>query len=387
MKILILPTWYPNCENSNAGIFVKNQVDELSKYEKNVDITVCYLHKVKLSNFCRYLFPTVKVNKEVYTEIIINYAYLGIIERIFPYLIIKYRNSIIKKNININEFDLIHAHVTYNAGYDAYLLGKQYKKPFIITEHMGPFPFDIPLFIKSGVLTRYLVEPLVNASRVVAVSNYLANKIMSFNITRNIDIIPNIILQKDLMSSKSTNERVTFICVANLIREKGIIELLNAVKLLSLKKLEFTVQILGSGVLYDEIYHFIKVHSLQFIVYLLGSKTNNEVLEMISNADIFVLPSYQETFGVVYAEAISLGKPVIATKCGGPEDIINEINGVFCDIGDSSDLAKKMEYMYYNYQSYDAFKIKNSFMDKFSSSKICNKIFKVYNEVINQCVE
>jgi glycosyltransferase involved in cell wall biosynthesis len=252
---------------------------------------------------------------------------------------------------------------------------------------MGPFPFDIPLFIKSGVLTRYLVEPLVNASRVVAVSNYLANKIMSFNITRNIDIIPNIILQKDLMSSKSTNERVTFICVANLIREKGIIELLNAVKLLSLKKLEFTVQILGSGVLYDEIYHFIKVHSLQFIVYLLGSKTNNEVLEMISNADIFVLPSYQETFGVVYAEAISLGKPVIATKCGGPEDIINEINGVFCDIGDSSDLAKKMEYMYYNYQSYDAFKIKNSFMDKFSSSKICNKIFKVYNEVINQCVE
>ena len=53
-----------------------------------------------------------------------------------------------------------------------------------------------------------------------------------------------------------------------------------------------------------------------------GKLSREEMLPKLSYSNVFVLPSNSETFGVVYIEAMALGLPVIATKCGGPEDFL-----------------------------------------------------------------
>jgi D-inositol-3-phosphate glycosyltransferase len=60
------------------------------------------------------------------------------------------------------------------------------------------------------------------------------------------------------------------------------------------------------------------VDKVQFV----GPKPRREVASWMSAADLLVLPSVSEGFGLVLAESIACGRPVVATRCGGPEDIV-----------------------------------------------------------------
>jgi glycosyltransferase involved in cell wall biosynthesis len=52
-----------------------------------------------------------------------------------------------------------------------------------------------------------------------------------------------------------------------------------------------------------------------------------------------------ETFGVVLIEALAMGRPVIATDCGGPREIVNESNGMLVPARDNGALARAMQRM------------------------------------------
>lgn len=78
-----------------------------------------------------------------------------------------------------------------------------------------------------------------------------------------------------------------------------------------------------------------------------------KIAEQLSKSDCFVLASQSETFGVAYIEALAMGVPVIATKCGGPEGFVNENNGIMIDVDSESQLIEAMKYMYNNSDKYD----------------------------------
>jgi glycosyltransferase involved in cell wall biosynthesis len=62
-------------------------------------------------------------------------------------------------------------------------------------------------------------------------------------------------------------------------------------------------------------------------------------------ANCFVLPSHAENFGVVLIEALSTGLPVISTRCGGPEDIIDDRVGILLRPGDEDGLGEALANM------------------------------------------
>jgi glycosyltransferase involved in cell wall biosynthesis len=80
----------------------------------------------------------------------------------------------------------------------------------------------------------------------------------------------------------------------------------------------------------------------------LGS-TNEDIAKLFREASCFVLPSDEEGFGLVVTEAMASGIPIVATRCGGPEDIITDgVEGYLTPRGDPGQLARRIEDIFRN---------------------------------------
>ena len=113
-----------------------------------------------------------------------------------------------------------------------------------------------------------------------------------------------------------------------------------------------------------------------------GRYKRNEFAEKLKESDAFVLVSRDETFGIVYVEAMAAGLPVIASRCGGPEDFVNEDNGLLVDIEDIDGLAVAMQTMIDTIGNYDRKKISQYCKEHFSAEEISKQIKEVIGGVL-----
>jgi glycosyltransferase involved in cell wall biosynthesis len=86
-----------------------------------------------------------------------------------------------------------------------------------------------------------------------------------------------------------------------------------------------------------------------------------------------------ETFSVVTLEAILSGRPVIATRCGGPEAFILPENGLLIDRDDDAQLANAMQQLLRNYSFYESGKVKNSLPGDYSLKGVGETINTLYH--------
>jgi glycosyltransferase involved in cell wall biosynthesis len=139
----------------------------------------------------------------------------------------------------------------------------------------------------------------------------------------------------------------TFLLIARLLYDKGIIEYIEAIKILKKQNLPLHFQLLGKietdrglGITQEQLSHW----TAEGIVTYLG--TTNDVRPFIQKADCVVLPSYREGTPRTLLEAASMGKPLIATDVAGcRETIVEGINGFLCKVKNAQDLAEKMAKM------------------------------------------
>lgn len=89
----------------------------------------------------------------------------------------------------------------------------------------------------------------------------------------------------------------------------------------------------------------------------LGLLGHYEVKHKIATSDALVLSSNYETFGVVIIEALALGKPVVATKCGGPESIINSEVGYLVEKNSVDSMAEGLRKLYRNRHNFSQRKL------------------------------
>lgn len=124
--------------------------------------------------------------------------------------------------------------------------------------------------------------------------------------------------------------------VARLHRQKGLHELVRATELLSKQGLRVKAIVIGDGPLRNELLALVR--ELKANVILLGFQ--EDVSRFIEAADIFVLPSLWEGFGLALIEAMRSSKPVVATRVGGiPEVVQDGLTGILCPPGDPTQLA------------------------------------------------
>lgn len=141
------------------------------------------------------------------------------------------------------------------------------------------------------------------------------------------------------------NEQFTFLVISRLLYDKGIVEYVDAIKILKEKGTKASFQLLGAadpghrrGIpLYE-----IKKWTDDKLVEYLG--TTDDVLPYIYKADCVVLPSYREGTPRTLLEAASAAKPIITTDVPGCNNVVEDgINGFLCKVKNAEDLAEKME--------------------------------------------
>ena len=346
MKILHINSYF------NGSIFYKNLFDK--QVENGLEIDVYVPISNKLSGD--------KKDFGVYTRVSKNYKEY---ERYLFYL----KHNKIFKNLNktylINKFDVVHSHSLFSNGFIAYKIKQQYKIPYIVAVRNT----DVNLFFKKMFFLRNLgIKILKEAEGIIFLSESYKETVLEKYVPKEVKeslerktfVIPNGIndfwFQYKVRSKKmDNNKRVKLLYVGAINKNKNIISTIKAVEILREKGIDVEYTVVGQ-VEDEEIYKAIKRSS--YIKYI-SPKPKEELINIYRKNDIFVMPSITETFGLVYAEAMSQGLPLIYSKGQGFDKQFQE--GV---VGFSVDSTNEIQI-----------------------SEVILKILQNYNSISKNCIE
>jgi glycosyltransferase involved in cell wall biosynthesis len=203
----------------------------------------------------------------------------------------------------------------------------------------------------------------------IAVSRKLADDMERLGAGETV-VVPNLVDERFFAPGPGPRAtEPTFLFLGRLEAEKGLPELLKAMALLGHG---FRLRVGGYGKPFET--------PPDAAVTWLGALDREQVLEELRGATAVVLPSRQESFGVVLAEAIACGTPIVATACGGPEDIVTEDNGLLVPVGDPSALAAALRKV--TERRYDAERIRADFLARFSRSVVVDQLDSHYRRAI-----
>lgn len=381
MKVLTIPSWYPTEDNKISGVFFKEQVESLK--ENGIDDVILYIHFISL----KQVFSTklkVGFSSNIENGIkVYRYNTFNFFPRLYN-LFIKYYAFLMKKYIKKileieRDFDIVHIHSAIYAAiaYDMCNIDL----PYIITEHSTAYSMDEI----SNTIKKYLYSAFFKAREVIVVGKGLLEDVSVYRGNKSIKLIPNMVTLEKLDVDKDIKKtKFRFFSLGMLYNKKGMDVLIKAFKEKEEKFKNVELYIGGDGEEKQHLQSLIEELNLSDRVFLLGKLTREEVAFNMNNCDSFVLASRFETFGIVFIEALKFGKPIIGTKTGGPDTIINEISGKIVDINDIEGLANAMEYVYENIKVYDANEIIEYCENTFSKEVVCNKIISIYNQIIGE---
>jgi glycosyltransferase involved in cell wall biosynthesis len=199
---------------------------------------------------------------------------------------------------------------------------------------------------------------------------------------KSFQVVPNVVDPIFVFNGNKKKGNFVFLNIAALEDIKNHFLLLDSFKLLTDKLQDIELRIGGKGVLETKLKVYTKNLGLNNVKFL-GSLDRNQVQNEYINSHAFVLSSDVETFGVVVIEALAIGRPVISTKCGGPEFIVNSDNGILIEPNNAQELADAMETMIESYSNYNLMEISTNCIANYGPKKIGKKLVEIYSKALN----
>lgn len=238
----------------------------------------------------------------------------------------------IPKVFNFKEYDLIIAHMPSGIIF-ANKLNALVKKPLICGVHVS----DIEVLTKplyKFYFRKQLKYAYKNAKKIACRSDVLKrkfDKLFPEFADKTFVASSGVSVDKDkAVTAKKVFEKNTLkvLTCANLIKRKNIDKLVMAMNGLD----DFELTVIGDGKQFEKLKKLSSSLNLESNVTFLGRLPNEKVLDVMRHSDIFILPSVNETFGMVYLEAMSSGCVTVCTKNDGIDGIIKDSeNGFLCD--------------------------------------------------------
>ena len=220
-------------------------------------------------------------------------------------------------------FHLIHAHYASPSGVIALLARRWMRVPVVLSVHGSDVTYTALQNPLSAAIIRWVFR---NVDAIIANSTWTARRIVSYG--GSSDKVQIVHLGGDGPQGLARDSRPTaraaicLLSVGYLERRKGHAYVLRAVRQLRDAGYALRYVIVGDGSQQQELEMLAKTLGISDIVSFEGYKSHSAVWSYFADCDIFVLPSWDEAFGLVYVEALSYGKPVVGCKGeGGPEEL------------------------------------------------------------------
>ncbi|WP_422123948.1 glycosyltransferase family 4 protein [Planococcus sp. X10-3] len=286
---------------------------------------------------------------------------------------------------NFEEFDYVHAHSLFSNGFIALGLKKKYGLPYIVAVRDA----DVNTFFKYVLYLRQKgIEILKEADKIIFLSepykNYVINKYIPKEFREFIfsksKVIPNGIddfwhLNKNSPKVISKQKNVKLLYVGAINKRKNLLRAIKAIDILESKGYNIEFNVVGK-IEDKSIYH--QLTQRNYFHYI-APLPKEKLIEVFRANDIFIMPSKTETFGLVYAEAMSQGLPVIYTKGQGfDEHFDNGLVGYHVNCYDIYDISGKISKILneYNLMSLNSVEL----VKKFKWKKIAEEYVGIYNK-------
>jgi glycosyltransferase involved in cell wall biosynthesis len=281
-------------------------------------------------------------------------------------------------------FDVIHAHFIYPEGVMASRLGAELGLPVVSSEHAMWRPW----LDRHASVRRQVERALPRIARLTAVSESLRASITGlFGDAVPVDVIPNVVDERIFVAPDRDESRDPHqLLFVGLIRHvKGLDVLVRALGHLLPEHPDLHLAVAGGSFYraYERdaaaVRDLVRALGLTERVRFLGEVTPNDVAALMRQSALLVVPSRRETFSLVTAEALASGTPVVATRCGGPEEILTDETGQLTEVDDAAALAIAIESTLS--RTYDRAALRRYAVDRFGSSAASERLGRLYERV------
>lgn len=227
----------------------------------------------------------------------------------------------IETSLDVRDFDLIHSHTLFNGGWATYRLHRKYGIPYVVSVRNT----DLNVFLKIPVFRSIARTIVDSASGVLFLSEAYRDAFLDRcypgekrnAVLAKCDVIPNGLepfwLENVAEPKQHVHTPLELLCVGKIDKNKNMGTTLQVVDKLNAEGVDTHLTVIGQ-VLDNDVKSLLDGNQATTTVSYL---TKEELIEYYRASDIFIMPSFNETFGRVYAEAMTQGVPVIYTRGQG----------------------------------------------------------------------
>ncbi|MDX5299422.1 MAG: glycosyltransferase [Gammaproteobacteria bacterium] len=261
-------------------------------------------------------------------------------------------------------------------------LGREYGVPVVLTEHSSGFA--------RGLYKRWqhrlASSAAAGAARRIAVSPTLGG-LLKDRLRGSVgdwEWVPNVVAERfqyDLKDvDRDQGRPLRFLSLAFMTQNKGQLDLLHGFATAFPSGHE-ELWLGGDGPLRSQLRELAKELGVSDRVRFVGMIDPEDVPSLLMEIDVMVVSSHYETFGLVAAEALMAGRPVVATRCGGPECIVREGDGVLVPVRSPAKLGEGMRLVAENLGKYPADELRRRAWARFSGESIAAQLTRIYEDV------
>lgn len=374
LRVLIIPSWYPSAEQPTAGVFIYQQVRALAEV---ADVAVLHVDPGE-----RAFGPTI-ASEDGVTVVRSGIVANNLLSRFFGY-----RDAGITAYDALSdawgEPDILHVQALFPAALIARAVSKRTGIRYVVTEHSEEYlPESKRRLVRTPGMVPLVLRPLARgAARTITVSEFLGRRLRELGLAVDPVVIPNVVPMTAPTPIRSSAPHV-IAHVSVMGPAKNLGGLLRAADMLRRRRSDFVLRLVGDGESRAEAEDLARSLGLGDFVEFTGRKSVDEVHALLGEAAFTVISSTHETFSVSAAESLMCGRPVVSTRCGGPEEFITPSVGRLVVAENPNELADGLDWMLDHFTEFDPELLHGYARDRFSPEVVAEKILDVYRSVVD----